>query len=386
MTKESIKKKIAIVHPSFYLGGAGAVAIWIIESLKSDYHIDFIITEEINLNEVNNFFGTQILPSDINIINISPFLGRFKSFLLKIALTERYYKKKHNRYDLAIATRCEMDLGERIIQYINIPIRNEAFLRKLNQLPNRIIYREGFLRKLYILMCQYISQYSEDRMKRNYTIVNSEWTGNIVKQLYNIETQVLYPPVNNDFKNTCWESREDGFICIGAITPGKQIEQVIEIIKQVRISFPFIHLHVIGNVENDASNYALKIFDLCKKYSKWLSWEKNLSRKEIVDFLSKHKYGIHGMKYEHFGIVIAEMVQAGCIPFVPSGGGQVEIVKDNRLIYQNSSDAVKKISYVLDKEMVQKDIQQRFMNRSNEFSSNIFIKSIKTIVENFKKK
>lgn len=32
---------------------------------------------------------------------------------------------------------------------------------------------------------------------------------------------------------------------------------------------------------------------------------------------------------KHFGIVVAEMVAAGMIPFVPNSGGQTEIVNEN---------------------------------------------------------
>ena len=42
--------------------------------------------------------------------------------------------------------------------------------------------------------------------------------------------------------------------------------------------------------------------------------------------MAQHRYGIHTMENEHFGIGVAEMVRAGCIPFVHDSGGPVEIV------------------------------------------------------------
>lgn len=54
------------------------------------------------------------------------------------------------------------------------------------------------------------------------------------------------------------------------------------------------------------------------------------------------------MREEHFGIGIAESVRAGCLAFVPNGGGQVEIVgKDPDACFESVKDAVFKIERAL---------------------------------------
>ena len=51
------------------------------------------------------------------------------------------------------------------------------------------------------------------------------------------------------------------------------------------------------------------------------------------------------MEEEHFGMVVAEMIKAACIVFVPKGGGQVEIVgEDERMIYDDMIEASEKIT------------------------------------------
>ena len=42
--------------------------------------------------------------------------------------------------------------------------------------------------------------------------------------------------------------------------------------------------------------------------------------------MASHRYGIHGMREEHFGMAPAELARAGAIVWVPRGGGQMEIV------------------------------------------------------------
>ena len=67
-----------------------------------------------------------------------------------------------------------------------------------------------------------------------------------------------------------------------------------------------------------------------------------------MTLIPQHRYGIHGMTGEHFGIAPAELQLAGCLTFVPSDGGQTEIVEgDERVMYHDVDDAVRKISHVL---------------------------------------
>lgn len=383
MNKRSIKKKIAIIHPTLTAGGAGAVAMWIIKALQDKYDITLITTETLNFNKLNSFFGINQKPQkflhrEVLYPTILKIIFR-DAFLLKVHLAQRYYKKHKDKFDLAIATRCEMDLGEPGIQYIHFPVWNDEPLRQIDQLPNKGIYHKGLLRKIYKKFCACVSGFSEKRMKENITIVNSNWTGEIVNKVYGINSQVIYPPVQGDFPDVTWKNREDGFVCIGAVSPTKQIEKIIDIIKHVRNKFPSTHLHIIA--KDNKSEYALKINSLCAQNSSWLSWEKNTTREDMINLVSIHKYGIHGMLHEHFGIVVAEMIKAGCIPFVPNGGGQVEIVQDRRLIYEDQKDAIQKIFNIINNEVIQKDICKELSKRSSQFSTKVFVESIKMIVK-----
>ncbi|MCJ7786761.1 glycosyltransferase [Patescibacteria group bacterium] len=383
MNRTSIKKKIAIIHPALNVGGTGAVAMWIIKALQDDYEVTLITTESLNFNKMDIFLGINQKSQKFmhkEVLGLPIFRRSFlNGFLLKVHLAERYYKKHQSEFDLAIATCCEIDLGKPGIQYIHFPFRDDEPLRQIGQLSNKGIYGKGLLRKIYKKFCAYISKFSEKRMKENITLVNSNWTREIVQEVYGISSQVIYPPVQDDFPEVPWKNREDGFVCIGLVTPNKEIEKIIDIIKQIRNKFSSIHLHLIGKDNN--SEYALKINSLCVQNSNWLFWEKNTNRKDMTNLVSRHKYGIHGMLHEHFGIVVAEMINAGCIPFVPNGGGQVEIVTDRRLIYEDTKDAVYKIINVIKGEAFQEDIREKLLRRRNQFSTEKFVESIRLIVE-----
>ena len=374
----SEKKNIAIVHPALSLGGATAVAVWSIEALKEDYNLTLITTETVNIQELNDFFGTNLCEGDFQ-VRVVPFFCRKllpNAFLFKVHLLQRYYKRHRSEFDLALGTRCEMDFGEPGIQYIHMPVWNEDELRQIGHMPNAWIHKKTFLRRIYKYSCGFLSGWSEERMKQNITLTNSNWTNRKVKRAYDIESQVIYPPVLTGFPDWRWEDREDGFICIGSVAPEKQIEKIIEIIQQVRVTNPNIHLHIIGNSSN--TECEKKIDHLCAQRSDWLFWEKNLTRNQLKTLVAKHKYGIHGMRHEHFGIVVAEMAKAGCIPFIPEGGGQEEIVRDKRLIYETVEDSVRKIVAVLTNLSGQKLIREHLHQQCQMFSEKVFIKAIKT--------
>jgi glycosyltransferase involved in cell wall biosynthesis len=372
-------KKIALIHPVFNLGGAAAVAVWIIEALKADYDITLITTGPVSLSKINEFFGSNIREGEVKIKCIGRFLGIApKGFLMKHHLAQRYYKHHCGEFDLAISSVSEMDFGCRGIQYIHIPIWNDEVVRQIGNLSNRGIHCKGLLRSIYKFGCMFLSGFSEQRMKQNITLVNSNWTGEKVKDTYGIESKTIYPPVMSDFPDVPWDEREEGFVCIGDIVPGKCIDKVIEIVKNIRRIKSRMHLHIIGN--SPSHSYAQSINQLCAENGDWLRWEQGLSRKQLISSVVRHKYGIHGMPYEHFGIAVAEMAKAGCITFVPNSGGQVEIVADKRLVYENVEDAVAKIISVMNNSEIQEVLREQLLQQSQQFSIQTFIQSIKVIV------
>lgn len=374
------KPRIAIIHPGWSLGGAGAVALWTLEALKKDYDLTLITTENVNFAELNAFFGSKLKSGEVEVRKIFNFRGSMlDGFLLKIALAQRYWKRHHKEFDLAIATRCEIDLGEPGIQYIHCPIWNDDVLRQLGQLPAGWQYRKGVPRRFYKLLCKYISKFNAIRMKQNITLVNSNWMGERVEETYGIKSRTVYPPVKEDFPQVPWEEREEGVVCLGTVSPGKHVEEIVTIIGQARLERPQVHLHIIGGCSDPA--YAKRIRRLCEQNREWLFWEGKLPRERLTRLVAKHKYGIHGMPNEHFGIAVAEMVKAGCIPFVPNSGGQVEIVGDTRLLYADPKEAVDKILYVLQHEEIQTELRGHLHTQGQSFSATAFMKLIKEIVE-----
>jgi glycosyltransferase involved in cell wall biosynthesis len=360
-----MKKKIAILHPHFGWGGGEAVCVWIIHALKDKFDIDLIVTEKnVTIPKINKFYETNFNSHDFNIINI---FFPIKGYLLQSHLAQRYLKNNIKKYDFAISTNNEMDFGKKGIQYIHYPILEKK--------------TKNILKKLYKKFVFSLSKHRFKSMKNNLTLTNSLWTKRQIKKIYNLESKVLYPSLVDKLSFINREEKQEGFICIGRITPAKELEKVIEILSEVKKKFPSITLDIIGYIED--KKYFKKIESIVSEKSDWIKIRYNLSRKEIKEFIVKFKYGIHGMKNEHFGIVILEMIKAGTIPFVANDGGQVEIVDDENLIYKDKEDAVKKIEKVLENNLLQKKILIKLQEQDKKFSKEAFTKQIKEIVNNF---
>jgi hypothetical protein len=106
-----------------------------------------------------------------------------------------------------------------------------------------------------------------------------------------------------------------------------------------------------------------------------------VERPHLIELVETHRYGIHGRSHEHFGISIAELVAGGAIPFVPSGGGQVEIVdRTPHLVYESIQDAVRKIGAVVADTALQEELRSMLWENRTRFSTVRFHDEIRRTV------
>jgi hypothetical protein len=76
----------------------------------------------------------------------------------------------------------------------------------------------------------------------------------------------------------------------------------------------------------------------------------------------------------------AEMVRAGCVVWVPDGGGQVEIVAEPRLTYGSVDDAVTKILRTLRDPAEQAALRVHLATRWPLLSTEHFMREIRAAV------
>ncbi|MEM4202801.1 MAG: glycosyltransferase [Candidatus Methanomethylicaceae archaeon] len=381
-----MRPRIAVLFPVFMGGGAEAVCAWILEALKNDYDVTLVtFSQETLIEALNRSYGTSLTPEKIKVLTIPmsfPFgkqiLYSHSAYSFRQFFLMHYYKEKlSGNYDLAISAFNEMDLGKPGIQYVYLPMfgKGSEKLKKIVEHPDSLI------RRLYKEFLRWWSGYSELRMRTNVTITLSNWMASQIRSLWGIESIVIYPPVLMDFVSVPWEDREDGFVLVARVVPEKRIEVAISILSEVRKRGHDVHLHILSGVRD--AEYFSKLKKMTHDYD-WVFWEQRLPRKEYTRMLSIHKYGIHPRKNEQFGIGVAEMVSAGVIPFVPSEGGQREIVgEEPLLIWDTEEEAVIKILEVLSQKKLQQELQRRLQTNVDRWSVSRFKNDIQYMVESF---
>ena len=383
------RPEIAIIHPQLIEGGGSeARVLWCAEALKNSYDVTLITMGHVSLDHFNECYGTNLAPGEIKIIELPvPHLFKNHFDALRYYRLARFCRRRASEFDLMISTYNVMDFGRRGIQYIADFSFEDRLRRSFDPKPRgikKLFYQKSPLRWMYLRLGKILVGNTEQGWKKNMTIANSDWSGKIMREVYGVKTRTIYPPVVDGFSKTPWEKREDGFVCIGRLVPEKRIEKTIEILKQVRSKGWKIHIHIVGKSRD--SSYTRKLQDISGKFGDWVFLEGEMFSKEKSEFLAKHKFGIHGRQNEPFGIAVAEMVKAGCIVWVPAGGGQVEVVNHSALIYENVEDAVNKIDLALKSSTLQGQLREHLANQSQIFSAKRFMSETKELVHEFLRK
>jgi len=379
-------KRILFVQPTLSPpGGGNGLAAWMMEALKHEYRMSMLAWAPADLDSVNRFFGTDLHPSDFELHLIEPWIARLAAMsptpmgLLKDHYLSLRCRRIIDGFTAAIGANNEADLGPCGIQYVHFP----RFLKDRPDIDLRWWHHAiAPAIRMYYWLSERLTAFSAARMRRNLTLVNSDFTGRRYRAVHGIEAVTLYPPAVGPFRDVPWEEREDGFVCIGRFSGEKRIELMINILSAVRQAGPRVHLHVVGSRDWDLA-YFERIRAMARANASWVSIHENLPRPELLDLIATHRFGIHGMHEEPFGMAVADLISSGCITFAPNSGGPVEILADERLVYSSLEDAVSKIVRAIRDPEYQASLRSHVETRKNLFRSEKFVTRLRSLVGDF---
>lgn len=384
-----MRTRVLVVQPLVRPpGGGNGLVAWMLQALQADHDVGLLTWQPVDFQVVNRYFGTAIDPARIRLHLPPRWLRALPAdglTLFKHNVLLRQCKRLRPSYDVVLCGHNESDFGGPGIQYIHYPRLddprvNDASKREPEFSHLKWRHRSYWAMRAYFALCARVSGFTMEGVRRNVTLVNSDWTGRLVREVLNVEPRTVYPPVQAEFPEVPWQERELGFVCVGRISPEKRVDRIVRILAEVRRRGWDAHLHVIGNRTDDPAYFA-RIEPILQANRSWISLEENLSHERLRTLIAHHRYGIHGMDCEHFGIAVAEMVKAGCIVFTPSSGGQVEIVgNDDRLTYGTDEEAVEKIDAVLAASSLQRELLEHLAGRAGCFGADRFVREIRGIV------
>jgi glycosyltransferase involved in cell wall biosynthesis len=368
------RPRVLMVQPSINPpGGGNAVACWMLEALRTDYALSLLTRVAPDLDRANRVFGTSLTKDDVTVVMAPPSSGAHLALLRDHRLLIRA-RRRASSYDVVITAHNESDLGPRGIQYVHFPKllaeRPDAGLRWF-QGPRAVA--------TYQTLCAIVTGFRSARMRRNITLVNSDWTGRLVRARHGIEPITLSPPAVGPFPDVPWRERRQAFVCVGRIAPEKRLESVIEIVARVRRDHPDVTLHIAGNADDRA--YLARITAAVEAHRDWVTLALDLPRAQLLRLMASCRFGIHGMRDEHFGMAVAELLCAGTIPFAHHSGGPIEILGDDRrLLYESDDDAVERIGRVIADDALVEQLRASLAGRAAQFSSEAFVHAFQRIV------
>ena len=341
---------------------------------------------DVDLARLNAYYGTSLAPGDFSTQRVSlPWGLRHTAKLsaLKGRFLQRYVQRVAAGFDVLINGYGAMDFGRPVVQIVaDFSFVDEWRLELHPTFRTRRawFYGDTRVRRAYLAICNRISVANPEAWKRNVTLANSAWTADRLRKL-GIDSQVVYPPVIVDIPQSPANPRDAGFVCLGRVSAEKCVHSVIEILRRVRGLGHNVHLHVLGGM--DKSDYARKIRALAEQFRDWVVLEGWTFGDRKRDLLAGHRFGINACQSEAFGVAVAEMVLAGCVVFVPNGGGQVEIANDPALIFSSEDDAVEKITAVLASDAEEERLRAHLQRTAKAFSVENFMESMRKVVREF---
>lgn len=384
-------RRVLLVQPSMQPpGGGNGVAAWALQALLPEHRVTVLSWWPVEVASINRFFGTSLRAGsfDTHVVprrwRVLPDHLPIPAALLRSGLLMRYTRHVSDDFDVLLGLHNEIDYGRRGIQYVHYP----TYLRPRPSVDLRWYHHVPSALKVYYALADGLAGFSLERMTANLTLANSDWTAARIRQLLRISAQTLYPPVTGAANQLPWRERRPGFVAIGRISPEKEYERVMRVVSRVRMHVPDVTLTIVTTWDAAARSYIDRLTALARSLDPsgdWLTFQRNLSRNALQRLLASHRYGIHGMREEHFGMAPAEMAQSGMIVWVPNGGGQVEIVGDAPLLRYDSEDqAAEKIVQVLDDPAEQRRLREHLAVQAERFSIERFVTAIRSIVEQFR--
>jgi glycosyltransferase involved in cell wall biosynthesis len=380
-------KRVLMIQPSLQPpGGSNGVAAWALQALVAEHRVTVLTWHPVDVDPVNRFYGTRLVRSQFDTI-IVPRSYRalldhlpVPAALLKQSLLMRYTREVSAGFDILFGLHNETDYGRRGIQYLHYP----AYLRPRPKVDLRWYHPPQAGLDVYYAFADRLAGFSLDRLKTNLTLVNSDWTGSRVSSFLGIPTRTLYPPIVDPAPGLPWADRRSAFLALGRISPEKEYERVMRILARVRVHIPDLTLTIIGTSDRHTRGYLKSLLSQAKALGPWIQFRDNLARDDVRSMMASHRYAIHGMREEHFGMAPAELARAGVIVWVPRGGGQTEIVAgEPALTYETDDDAVRKILAVLGNPDEQRRLHQFVTASSDRFSTERFMQQVRAIVNEF---
>jgi len=266
---------------------------------------------------------------------ILPFLGAYQ----RLCYSYFFFKKLIQQYspDFVLVTGGSSLIpkaaAEKTIVYVHFPVDIEVASER---------YINNRFKRVYIRPWQFISN-NLDYIKKSTIITNSNYTKNLVRKAWGIESTVIAPPCPQYTFPILKETKQEVVCTLGRFTPEKDYEVILNVARRLSDK----KFELVGSVTADKVEY---LNGLTKSAPENVRFHINASVEEKLEVLTRAKVLLHSFVGEHFGIALVEAMSAGILPVThDSGAAREDNLVPVEYRYNDISGAVRATADALDK-------------------------------------
>jgi glycosyltransferase involved in cell wall biosynthesis len=383
-----LQPQILVAHPWMGRGGSEATAMWSLHALQEVAKITFTTASPVDWDKLNSVYGTQVSPERVDLLPAPRIPGVATGTTLAYwqrAWFERFCCSVGNRFDACISAYNPIRFSRPAIQLIgDFSFNEEARLDLYPNASEQAHHRPSFLRKLYVSVGEQLAGRSDSGIAGagDWVVANSRWTADVLENRFHLRhPPILYPPSSLHGGNREAAREPLSFVCMGRITPEKEIETIIAILDRVRGAGYPVTLDLAGQFGED--EYSVRIRGMAEERGEWIRLVGFLDPRKKSELFASRSFGIHACRVEAFGIAVAEMAAAGLIPFVPAEGGTGEIVERDELIFRDVDDAAEKICSLIEAPAEFEGLRSSLRSGVARFRPERFAENLVGIVQEF---
>jgi len=234
----------------------------------------------------------------------------------------------------------------------------------------------------------FVSQYKLSKIQ--HVLCNSQFTKSFIDKSFNIDSAVLYPPVDIHQFMTAPKEKEHIILSVGRfdqIMNAKRQDILIEVFKKMcDDGLQTWKLVLAGGLQHNQEQL-LELEQMALGYP--IELKPNINWEELVDLYKRATIYWHGAGYEiddtkepekveHFGMSIVEAMAAGCIPIVCEAGGVKEIItnKENGYLWSSKEQLAKMTENMINTLAKEDEIVVKAQKRALDFSKEKFFMEI----------
>lgn len=224
-------------------------------------------------------------------------------------------------------------------------------------------------------------------------VCNSYFTKNFIDKSFQIQSKVIYPPVDVDSIKPL--QRENVILSVGRFSPQqlhpKKQEILIEVFKELYKKAPLWKLVLVGQAKKEDSRYIRNLRKITKGYA--IKIIENLDVEKLRKLYGHASIYWHATGFgedefknpermEHFGISTVEASAGGAVPVVIGKGGQKEIIEEgkNGLLWTTKTQLLEKTLSLIDNSQQMQTLSKNAIKNSKRFSKQKFLQEYEKII------